>query len=499
MESKTRHAPPRAGAMIESLRGLGYSTASALADIIDNSISACARSVELIFGWEGESSYIAILDDGTGMNDEQLETAMRLGERNPLDTRDSADLGRFGLGLKTASFSQCRRLTVASRREQEVSCLRWDLDVLKNSAGDGWILLEGPAPETEKLLGPLSERDRGTIVIWDKLDRIVTTGFGEQDFLNLMDTVERHLAMVFHRYVEGPRPKLTLRINGRAIRAWDPFLSSHPATWASPATTFQSEGGCVTVQAFVLPHKDRLSDSEHKTAGGPDGWTAQQGFYVYRNERLLVAGSWLGLGRGRSWPKEEAHRLARIQLDISNTADTEWKIDIRKSTARPPVGSRERLTRLAEDARERARRVFAHRGRTGRTGAAGPVRQAWRAEHFSGGMRYRLDEEHPAIASLLEDGGELAERVRAMLRVIEETVPVQRIWLDTTEARETPRTGFEGGSPEEVHSVLNVLYRNLVTRKGILPERAREQLLATEPFNNYPQLVLGLPDQLQFD
>jgi hypothetical protein len=482
--------------MIESLRGIGYSAASALADIIDNSISAGAKTVDLMFDWAGEWSSIRILDDGVGMNDAQLEFAMRLGERNPLDIRSNDDLGRFGLGLKTASFSQCRRLTVGSRAEGQIACLRWDLDVLKDSHGDGWYLLEGAAPGTEQLLEPLSGQAQGTIVVWDKLDRIITAGFSEQDFLNLIDSVEQHLAMTFHRYVVGPKPNLTLRINGQLVRAWDPFLSTHPATWSSPVTRFEAEGGWVKVQAFVLPHKDRLSEDEHKAAAGPDGWTAQQGFYVYRNERLLVGGSWLGLGRGRSWPKEEAHRLARIRLDFSNAADAAWKIDIRKSIARPPVGTRERLTRLAEDARERARRVFAHRGRVTRTLGAESVKQAWRAEHFKGGMRYRLDEDHPAIASLLVDGGELAERVRAMLRVIEETVPVQRIWLDTTEARETPRTSFEGGPIEDVVSVLHVLYRNLLGRKGLSPERAREQLLATEPFNNYPELVRELPDQL---
>src|SRR5207237_4274443 len=135
----------------------------------------------------------------------------------------------------------------------------------------------------------------------------------------------------------------------------------HPATWSSPVERLHTAGGRIEVQGHVLPHKDRLDQAEHDLAGGPDGWTAQQGFYIYRNERLLVAGSWLGLGQGRSWTKEEAHRLARIRLDIPNSADAEWKIDILKSTARPPVALRSWLMRFAEDTRERARRVFAYR------------------------------------------------------------------------------------------------------------------------------------------
>lgn len=155
---------------------------------------------------------------------------------------------------------------------------------------------------------------------------------------------------------------------------------------------------------------------------------------------------------------------------------------------------RERLTRMAEDTRERARRVFAHRGSLPRKPGAEPVAQAWRAEHFNGGMRYRIDESHPAVREVLEQAGTLEPQLRAMLRVIQETIPVQRIWLDTTEARETPRTGFAGEPPAEVTAILKVMYRNLVTRKGMAPELARARLRSAEPFNNYPQLVDTLPD-----
>jgi hypothetical protein len=481
--------------MIEALRGLGYSTATALADVIDNSITARGNRVDILFSWRGTESTIVVLDNGEGMDERELDLAMRLGERNPLEERAAHDLGRFGLGLKTASFSQCRRLTVASRKADGINCLRWDLDVLAASKDDGWHLLEGPTEGSEGLLAPLNSQGSGTLVLWEKLDRIITPGFCEQDFLDLVDRVERHLAMVFHRFLQGPQPRLHLTINGRPVEPWDPFLTRHTATWSSPVERITAEGGNVEVQCHVLPHKDRLDEREYALVAGPDGWTAQQGFYVYRNERLLVAGSWLGLGRGRSWTKEEAHRLARIRLDIPNTADADWKIDVRKSTARPPVSIRERLTRLAEDTRERARRVFAHRGQMVRAGNGEPLVQAWRVEHFNGGIRYRIDRDHPAVRAVLDDAGVLEPQILAMLRILEETIPVQRIWLDTTEARETPRTGFTGESPAAVEAILLVMYRNMVLRKGLSPALARERLLHTEPFNNHPELVAGLPEK----
>ena len=494
--SNSRSAPPKASALIEALRGLGYTAAGALADLIDNSISAHAENVVILFFWDGPRSRIAILDDGDGMDDDQLERAMRLGERSPLDSRTTDDLGRFGLGLKTASFSQCRRLTVATRKGGTTHCLRWDLDVLAASADGGWHLLEGPAPGSHSMLDHLNAVTTGTLVLWELLDRIVPSGFTEQDFLDLIDRIESHLAMVFHRYLGGSRPRLRLMMNGRPVAPWDPFLAGHPATWSSPVDYLAVHAGVIKVQCYVLPHKDRLSLQDYQSSAGPDGWTAQQGFYVYRNERLLVAGNWLGLGQTRPWTKEEAYRLARIRLDIPNTADAEWKIDIRKSTARPPMAVRGRLTRLAEDTRERARRVFAHRGQIVPV-AGGQLTQAWRAEHSTDGIRYRIDVNHPAVKAVLDDAGNLVPQVTAMLRIIEETIPVQRIWLDTTESKETPRTGFAGSAPAEVVGVLDVMYRNLTGRKGLSPKLAREQLLRTEPFNNYADLVMALPDLLE--
>ena len=494
---RSRHAPPRAGAMLEALRGLGYSTAAALADLIDNSISARSLTVNLLFTWQGKSSSIRVIDDGDGMSADELDRAMRIGDRSPLETRESHDLGRFGLGLKTASFSQCRRLTVVSRKGSEINCLRWDLDVLAESRDDGWYLLEGPAEESLELLQPLDSLEHGTLILWESLDRIITSGFGEQDLLDLIDRVEQHLAMTFHRYLEGIHPRLRILINGRPVVPCNPFLPDHPATWLSPVERFQTDAGTVEVQCYVLPHRDRLDQLNYERAAGPNGWTAQQGFYVYRNERLLVAGSWLGLGQGRPWTKEEAHRLARIRLDIPNSADAAWKIDIRKSTARLPVTLRARLMRLAEDTRWRARRVFAHRGQIVQTRRQQPVAQAWMAEHGSTGIRYRINRDHSAVRAVLEESGSLLPQVQAMLRVIEETVPVQRIWLDTTEGREVPQTGFSAEAQSDIMAVLQVMYRNLVLRKGFSPGLAREQLSHTEPFHNYPDLVSGLPNDLE--
>lgn len=490
---RSRHAPPRASAMVEALRGLGYSTAGALADLIDNSISAHATSVKLAFSWSGGAPSVVVTDDGTGMDAQELDRAMRLGERSPLEVRPQHDLGRFGLGLKTASFSQCRKLTVGSRKDGATNCLRWDLDILAASDDDGWHLMEGPTPESAKHVEALSAKT-GTVVVWEALDRIVTPGFNEQSFLDLIDRVDRHLGMVFHRILARENAGFRIWINDRPVDPWEPFLEEHESTWSSPVFALGSAGGKIEVQCHVLPHRDRLAGPEYEAAAGPDGWTSQQGFYVYRNQRLLVGGTWLGLGRGRAWTKEEAHRLARIRLDLPNSADFDWKIDIRKSSARPPAELRDHLTRLAEDARARARRVFAHRGQAQAPSGNTTVQAVWRAEAFGGTTRYRIDESHESVRAVMEAAGESIPQVRAMLRLIAETLPVQRIWLDTAEAKETPRARFFGEPPAEVLTVLRVLYHNMVHRRHIPAALARAQLQKMEPFDQFPLLINELPD-----
>jgi len=482
--------------MLEALRGLGYSTAAALADIVDNSVSAGAREVRIDFKWAASESRISVADDGRGMTDEELESAMTLGDKSPLDERERSDLGRFGMGLKTASFSQCRRLTVSSVKDGVSSCLRWDLDELAKDLSGGWLLFEGAAAGSELFAAGLNGESHGTLVLWEVLDRIVTPGYDADDFLVLIDAVEAHLAMVFHRMLEGPRARLRLSINGHRVEPWDPFMSGHPAKpWNSPVAKSNTASGQIAVECHVLPHKDKLSNAEIDDAAGPNGWNSQQGFYVYRNERLLVAGGWLGLGQGRAWNREEAYRLARIRLDIPNTADADWKIDIRKSIARPPVALRVLLTKLAEDTRERARKVFAFRGSPVLPRGAGPVDMAWRVERTKAGTRYRIDEKHPAVAAAIEASGGNGALIRAMLKVVEATVPIQRIWLDTAESKDTPRAAFEGEPPESVVEVLEAFYEDMTGRLNMSGAAAKKRLLSTEPFQNYPALVSALPDE----
>ena len=284
---------PSAAAMIESLRAYGYSLNTAIADLIDNSISAKARNVWIHMHWKGESSWISISDDGHGMDSATLVNAMRPGSQNPLDERTEDDLGRFGLGLKTASFSQSRSLTVASHISGgEVNFRRWDLDYVGKH--NQWRLLKSPRPGSEELFTKVHELEHGTTVLLEHMDRICE-GQNKNDkaffrkFMDRISSLQTHLSMVFHRFMEG-RDAVNIFINGQGeehqLKPWDPFCKNHIATRPVPGERNKFHDGQVEIDGYILPHKDKLGPTEHEKASGPNGWNDQQGFYVYRTQQL---------------------------------------------------------------------------------------------------------------------------------------------------------------------------------------------------------------------
>jgi len=404
-----------------------------------------------------------------------------------LEDRDPADLGRFGLGLKTASFSQCRRLTVHSKRAgAHPATRRWDLDYVNET--EEWRLLKEPAPGSWTRLGGLEELRSGTVVLWEDMDRLVERAPVEDKraqlrFLDLATGVERHLAMVFHRFLGG-QTGLTIWINGSEIAPWDPFLTKHPATQRLTQEVLFVKGASVYVNPYVLPHHSKLLPEEHREAAGPGGWNAQQGFYIYRNRRLLVPGDWLRLG----FQKEEHCKLARVQIDLPNSLDNEWHIDVKKSTARPPGPIRDDLKRIATVTRQRASEVYRHRGKVIARETSHEYTFVWKRMLKRGKIFYRVNRDHPLVRRALEDVGSRGDDLETVLRLVEETIPAPLIALDVSEKPDEQPTPFEGSAPSEVIAVLSRVHRAL-RDAGLSDEDARTRLLSMEPFNQFPELV----------
>lgn len=485
-------AEPHAEAMIESLRAFGYDLQTAIADLIDNSITAQARNVWLVFNWDGENSHISIRDDGTGMAEAELVKAMRPGSQSPLEPRSAKDLGRFGLGLKTASFSQCRLLTVRSKTPKGKAVTRcWDLDYVVKTGE--WRLLKNARRESEKHLSSFSNTAGGTIVLWECIDRVVGgTKVNNPDqqkwFLDRVNIVKDHLAMVFHRFLQRPNG-LKIWINDRKIDPWDPFLSKEPATQRLNEESLRIAGGKVTVKPYILPHHSKISPQIHTLAAGPRGWNDQQGFYIYRNERLLVAGDWLGLG----FQKEEHHKLSRILLDIPNSMDSIWAIDVKKSRAKPPAPLRPDLKRIAKLTRERASAIYRHRGKVIARESAASFIFVWEKKVKHGKMFYTINRNHPVVSEFIKDSKELSAKINPLLRLLEETIPVPLIVLNNAENPDRENIPFEESPSKELTLLMTQAYQALLN-SGLTKQQARERLSVIEPFDRYPELLASIID-----
>ena len=271
-------ATPHAASLIEGHRDFGYNLETALADIIDNAITAGARNLALVADTVTENPWIALSDDGSGMSEKELIEAMRLGSKNPTEKRLKEDLGRFGLGLKSASFSQCRSLTVLTRKDSNTSCARWNLDrVVKRN---DWNLELIDNPDT--VIGNDLLKERGTVVIWENLDRLYGGYTNEphkrtEHMNSELTRAEYHLQLVFHRFLEGVKPSLNLSLNGRFLKPIDPLASFHNSTQKDPEEILRLNEGDVKIRCHTLPHHKRMSREEWEEIGGPEGHLKSQG------------------------------------------------------------------------------------------------------------------------------------------------------------------------------------------------------------------------------
>lgn len=482
---QTVEAIPKASSMIETFRAVGYSIEAAIADIIDNSISAGAKNILVNFEWKGSRTWLSVKDDGHGMDNEELIQAMRPGSKNPLNDRSRKDLGRFGLGLKTASFSQCRKLSVISKRENcKPVFWTWDLDFVKQTCN--WELIKY-LPQ-ENFENEINSVKSGTIVIWNDIDRLVKDLQKDDEnaldkFLEIMKQVKKHLAMVFHRFIENGRVKIFFQ--DRPVEAWNPFLPNEPATQGFPEEPFYN--GKVIVKGYVLPHKSKISEDKFKEAEGPKGWNEQQGFYIYRNERLLLAGDWLGMFR-----KEEHYKLARIEINLPNNLDSEWQIDIKKSIARPPLSLRGQLKAYAGKVRAQAVEVYRHKGKNVKPYPGQKFVPLWIDHKRGDKWFYKINRDHPLIEKIKKQANDKPEKaIDTLLKFIEETIPVKSIYIREAEEPEAQGKPFEGIKHDDIWTLMINIFDSL-TQQGKTKEEAKAVIINLEPFNHYPEYIATL-------
>ena len=483
-----------AGNYIESNRHIGYTIETAIADIIDNSIYAKATEINIEMVWENYNTtepYVQIFDNGIGMSNSELIESMRLACKSPSDERNPDDLGRFGLGLKTASFSQCKVLTVGTRKlNDEACCKRWDVDYHK---GKDDFFLTDLSPKEAGMVNTIPH-PFGSIVQWKNLDQLnipdtMNTLEKEKHWLALLEKVKKHVAITFGSFVNKKSIKgIIFYFNGSKIKAWDPFLLAHEGTNRLTKIDIPFNSHKIIVQSFILPSK--LPTDEYELIGGEKGWNEQQGFYVYRNNRLIISGSWLDLP---GFKKKEAYRLARIRIDIDNSMDAAWKIDIKKENAVCPPSLVSKLIPYAKLARQESSKVFRSRGKTLRRNTKN-IKNTFIWEY---GIRkdtpfYAVNKNHPLLKNFITSlSSEQAKDFKSILSIIENTIPIMSILERETESK---GTFIENSASELNESKIKQIF--VQTVESLIEEHKGNNLYdavdfcrCCEPFDQYYEVI----------
>ncbi len=425
---------PPASSLIESIRSIGYSFPFAIADLIDNSISKAAKRIHVsIQGRDTNKLSVSIADDGIGMTPQELRLAMSLGGRGPSEERDAKDMGRFGLGLKTASFSQARVLTVISRKSVKSAWygIKWDLDfVIKKNK---WLALEIDSEDCKEKLNnlafPFSDQV-GTFVIWNCCDRL-EEGLQTSDELSLhinreIENLQNVLSLIYHRLLEKKLTKLF--VNGLQLEPMDPFCihgkddeSRSQLIFKEPVDVASAK---IEVSGYLLPHQSRMGglSRERKISIGGDH-IASQGLYLYRVDRLISWGSWQNIIR-----KSEANKLARVAISFGNDADELWKLDIKKSTAILPAIIKARIRDLIRKMSAHSSGVFEKRFKMKKTSP----HSVW-CRYFDRDTQmisYEVDRSQPAIQTILDKFGDNADLAESLLDFVESTFPADLVKND---------------------------------------------------------------------
>jgi Histidine kinase-, DNA gyrase B-, and HSP90-like ATPase len=342
--------PPSAARLTGSLRDIGYDFPTAIADLVDNSIAAGARRIGVDVVFDPNSSYVLISDDGKGMGPTELLEALRFGSRREYKRNE---LGRFGLGLKTGSFSQCRCLTVVSRQAPKQATFHvrtLDLDLIEQH--DSWSVLVDDQSDAIDRAKAILKDGPGTVVVWENLDRVLPeryaeSGRGRRRLNALAKRTGDHLSMVFHRFIAGTHglDSVAVRVNDEKLKAWDPFASDERHTQTLAPEIFEVEwdegSSDIAFTGYVLPPRDKFSTPEKfDRMSGPLKWNRQQGLYVYRANRLVQFGGWNGM-RGI----DEHTKLARASIDFDTDLDETFQINVAKMSIVLPATLKNMLER----------------------------------------------------------------------------------------------------------------------------------------------------------
>lgn len=478
---------PYAPNLVESTRSIGYSFETALADIIDNSISNFAKRIDVEFS-SINSPYVAVIDNGNGMSGSELEQAMRYGSSSSLETRSASDLGRFGLGLKMASMSQCRRLTVISKQKGVISAATWDLDYIHQT--ENWSLKRYTEEEISKLKfsNYLKCYTSGTIVLWENLDRISESlKHFEKEFNEKLSFADKHLSLVFHRFLGNSSLKQSfdLYFNNRKLEPIDPYMLANRATQQLEEEVIFINQIPIRITPYITPYTNKLTAKERQLLNENKDLNMKQGLYIYRNNRLIIWGKWF-----RILTDSELKRLAKIRIDLPNNIDTYWTIDIKKSSAQIPSIIKEQLKQIVLRVVGKSERVYRYRGRKV---VSNDHVHIWNKIEHREKMQYLINRDIPIFKALegsLDD--EQYQLLDGFVKSIEDNFPYSEVYFDLAQDQQYEEKLLE------IDQVYDIAKNTLDKISNNKSERLIQlkMLASIDMFRKYPEVIRMLEEEL---
>ena len=433
--------------LLTGLRAIGYSFSTAVADIIDNSVSAGANTVNVYFDPIAAIPFFCILDDGCGMNFTELNNAMMPGSDRSDKEDSDLELGRFGLGLKSASLSQCREFIVASKKYGKVNAMAFDLDVIEDCRLMLKIL-DKEEIDSLPYINLLHSYETGTLVVWNKFDKIESTAKSFEDsFRSVVADAKKHVEFVFHRFYDD----IAIYFNNKRIERRDPFLLGSFGRQQTGRTTRIPIGSSViTVTPYTLPFANSLTSEEKALLGNPKSIFDEQGFYLYRNKRLISWGNWMRMGI-----RSELNKLARIQVDIPSSLDEVWTLDVKKSSAKIPDIIKSQIKASVEDSVVRSKRTTRFPGVKEQT----PEVRVWdRINEHEGKIRYQINRDAPAIVALDRILGDREKELFEMvLSQIECYLPKYSISNDSMDALTIVNSGDDAEEERLIKEIETII------------------------------------------
>lgn len=453
--------------LIKTMGFGSYTLETAVSDIVDNSITAKASRIDINFVWNKDISkcYVEIIDDGFGMNSKELEKAMIFAGKGIDDNRTDQDLGKYGLGMKTASFYACDCLTVISKKNnQAITGKRLDQQYIAEA--QQWL---GEDLDEAKELNSI-HLTHGTIVRWDKLKFVDESVNSEVFFRERVNKIYNHIGIYFHRFIESK--SLVITVNGAIVKPWNPTFKDNLGTNRIDIQDLQYKGGNIHVESYLLPSSLKLTEDETTKMYRNDA-LSYQGFYVYRNNRLLVGGGWLDI------PKLTTHQQfnpVRITIDISSKLDNEFKVDYTKSKLTFPKEVEKQLYNIARMARSKASEAYKNRAKRVANPGIKSNDQVWNLTENSKGTFLKINEKHPLIIEYTQ--GIDKDNFKKLMKLLSTTIP--QISKQVNEE-------IHFTDEEVKNMLLSYIAKELTKNKT--PEEIYKQACNMEPFNDYLEIV----------